>query len=530
MQIVIPMSGVGKRFHDAGYSLPKYMLPANGKPILQHIIELFLPSAIPSTTITHMETHMETQTYHFILNSTDASNETITGLLKTLVPDCKIHTIDHHSHGPVFAVSQIFEHLSNTDEVIVSYCDYGTVWNYHEFLTTMRSNNCAGGIACYTGFHPHMLHGDKYAFCQTLDPDSKQLKSIKEKECFTDNPLSEYASNGTYYFQTGQILKTYFEKLLSLEEEKINNEFYVSMVYKQMLLDDLKIFVFEIKKMLQFGTPRDYEEFKTWECHFKQTEQSPIKSDATLILPMAGSGSRFLMNGYTIPKPLLRVDKKPMVVSAVDCLPTTDKKVFVTLKEHIDRYPLLDILGSFYPEANVVSIPEVTQGQACTTEVGLKATQTKASEPILISACDNGVDYDHAAYAALESDKSNDVIVWSFSNNPTSKLYPHMYAWLDVDSDNTIKHVSVKKHFEGAKHCIIGTMYFRESDLFNMGLEEIYSKNIRTNNEFYVDDLLNPLIEKGYKVKMFPVDRYICWGTPNDYETYQYWYEYFHSL
>jgi hypothetical protein len=147
---------------------------------------------------------------------------------------------------------------------------------------------------------------------------------------------------------------------------------------------------------------------------------------------------------------------------------------------------------------------------------------------VLISACDNGVDYDAAAYSALEADPSVDVIVWSFTNNPTSHLYPHMYAWLDVDeTTGDIRRVSVKKYLEGAKHCIIGTMFFRSKAVYMRGMREIYEKNIRTNGEFYVDDLLNPLIEAGCKVKVFPVDAYICWGTPNDYKTYQYWHEYF---
>jgi NDP-sugar pyrophosphorylase family protein len=521
MQIVIPMSGVGKRFVDAGYTIPKYMLLANSKPIIQHVIELFTNDS-------------ELQTYHFILNSTDASNESITSFLKSLVPTCLIHTIDHHSLGPVYAVSKIFDSLKDDEEVIVSYCDYGTVWDYKQFLTTLRSNDCVGGIPCYKGFHPHMLHGDKYAFCQTLFDESNktnQLVSIKEKESFTETPMNEFASNGTYYFQKGSLLKTYFQKLLSLGDEgTINGEFYVSMVYKQMLEDSCKIFVFEIEKMLQFGTPRDYEEFKMWEGHFTKPETESFTSDATLILPMAGAGSRFHMKGYPVPKPFLNVNKMPMVAAAVKSLPETKKKIFVTLKDHIEKYPLLDMLGSYFPESNVVGIPEVTQGQACTCEIGIKASQIKPSEPILISACDNGVDFDQKAYEELEKDKTNDVIVWSFSNNPTSQLYPNMYAWLDVDEENVVKHVSVKKHFEGAKHCIIGTMYFRESDIFNVGLNEIYDKNIRTNNEYYVDDLLNPLIEKGYKVKIFPVDRYICWGTPNDYETFVYWKSYFSDV
>ena len=35
------------------------------------------------------------------------------------------------------------------------------------------------------------------------------------------------------------------------------------------------------------------------------------------------------------------------------------------------------------------------------------------------------------------------------------------------------------------------------------------------------------LLKKGYKAKIFDVTNYLCWGTPNDYKTYNYWYEYF---
>ena len=156
----------------------------------------------------------------------------------------------------------------------------------------------------------------------------------------------------------------------------------------------------------------------------------------------------------------------------------------------------------------------------------------KYNEPILISACDNGAYYDVDKLYKLIDDPSIDVIVWSFTNNPTSKLYPHMYAWLDVDSDGSIKDVSIKKKFTDreANHCIIGTMYFRNKNVYMEGLYEAYKMNLRTNGEFYVDNLLVPLIQKGYKVKVFEVKDYLCWGTPNDYKTYNYWESHFNRV
>jgi len=261
-----------------------------------------------------------------------------------------------------------------------------------------------------------------------------------------------------------------------------------------------------------------------WESHFSHTPKSCV-SRATLVLPMAGQGSRFRIEGYTDPKPLLPVKGVPMMVQAVSNLPSCERKIFITLQEHMDHYDLTGALHTKFPECEIRTIPGVTEGQACTSAVAIE--DLPADEPVLISACDNGVDFDADAYMALENDPSVDVIVWSFDNNPTSKLYPHMYAWLDVDSENNVRHVSVKRHFEGARQAIIGTMFFRTSALYREGYQIIRDRNIRTNGEFYVDDLLNPLIEKGYSVKSFPVKNYICWGTPNDYRTYQYWCEHF---
>jgi len=159
-------------------------------------------------------------------------------------------------------------------------------------------------------------------------------------------------------------------------------------------------------------------------------------------------------------------------------------------------------------------------------------TTIDLNKPVLISACDNGVYYDIEKYNELLNDDTIDIIIWSFSNNPTSKLYPHMYAWLDVDTNNVIKRVSIKKPFTDCEniYAIIGTMLFKKASYYIDGLNYIYDNNERTNGEFYVDNMIEPLINMGYKCKIFNVDNYLCWGTPNDYKTYNYWQEYFNSL
>jgi len=522
VQIIIPMSGLGQRFIDAGYILPKPLIEVDGKPMIEHVINLFPGEKQIS----------------FICNDSHLRDTNMKTILNTICPSGKIFEVSiNNREGPVHAVSLIFDSIDDEKEVIVSYCDYGTFWNYEEFLKDTRNRNADGAIVCYRGFHPHMLGIDQYAFLKETEDGSRWMQSIQEKQPFTNNRMNEYASNGTYYFKTGAILKKYFT-LLMQRQLKIKNEYYVSMVYNLLKEDNLNINIFEIEHMLQWGTPYDLEIYTNWSRYFNNMLNLqnifPDTQNTTLVLPMAGAGSRFLVKGYLKPKPLLDVCNSPMIIQAVDCLPETTNKVFICLEEHLQKYNIKPILEEKYHDCRVVPMQEITQGQACTCEMGIEMQHIDLENPILISACDNGVYYNKDEYQRLLEDKTIDVIVWSFRNEPTSRNNPNMYAWMETDNDNNVKSVSCKKfnpiiHNIKTSHVIIGTMFFRKAKYFIDGLNENYKQNIRSNGEFYVDDVINQNILNGLNVKVFEVQNYICWGTPDDYETYLYWQQYFHK-
>lgn len=511
IQLIIPMSGIGKRFIESGYTDPKPLILVDGYPIIKHVVDMF-PGVSDIT---------------FICNESHIGTTDILNILNTIAPGSKMHIVPNENRkGPVDAVRQIFEFIDDEKEVIVSYCDYGTVWDFDRFIKTARSKNWHGAIPCYTGFHPHMLGGDNYAFCKE---EEGTLVQIKEKESFTDDKMSEFASNGAYYFKSGDILKKYFKELIELDIN-LKGEYYVSLVYNLLVRDGLKVGIFEIEKMLQWGTPYDLEVYKSWSSYFSKNKQKRINnpSGTVLILPMAGKGSRFADEGYPTPKPLIEVDGEPMIVQAVNCLPTCDANIFICLDEHVNNHKIDEILKAKFPNTKIKTLNTTTEGQACTCEIGMDALD--AESPILISACDNGVVYNENNYAEMVNDNNIDIIVWSFRNNPTSKNTPNMYSWLEVDDKNNILNVSCKK-FIGkdplTTHAIIGTMFFRKGKYFLDGLKKNYEQKITTNNEYYVDDVINQCIKAGLSVKVFEVDNYICWGTPDDYKTYNYWKEHF---
>ncbi len=517
MHIIIPMSGVGQRFIDAGYKDPKPLIEIDGKPIIQHVVELF-PGESKFT---------------FICNQVHLDTTNMRSILEKIVPNANIVCIENHKKGPVFAVSQVFNLIEDDEEVIVNYCDFGTYWDYQAFLDHTRYRDADGAIPAYKRFHPHMLGSTNYAF---MRDDKQWMLEIKEKEPFTDNRMNEFASNGTYYFKKGSYVKKYFPLLMD-ENINLNGEFYVSLIYNLLVKDELKVSIYDVEHMLQWGTPQDVEEYNNWSDYFRrvinpQSNWIPERHSTTLI-PLAGAGSRFSKVGYIDPKPLLDVSGKPMIIQANNQLPASEHNAYVCLQDHVNHYRVDKAIQLIQPNAHIKTIDHVTEGQAITCEFGLE--EVDQNSPLLVAACDNGMLWNHDKYRKLINNPEIDAIIWTFKGHPSSRGNPQMYGWVNIDdSSDLIKAtgVSVKKAISvtpNNDHAIVGTFYFRRAELFKQALNKLVNDNTRVNGEFYVDSLMGVLINMDYKVAVFEVDSYIGWGTPNDYETFKYWQSYFHK-
>ena len=512
MKIIIPMSGVGKRFIDAGYKTPKPLILVDKKPIIEHICNLF-----PGE-----------DDYIFICNKNHLKNSNMKAVLKKLKPKSKIISINPHKLGPVYAITKVFDLINNNEEIIVSYCDYGTKWNYFDFLRKVRNKKSDGAIASYIGFHPHMLNNDTYAF---IKEKNKWLIKIKEKESFTKNKMQEFASNGTYYFRKGEIVKKYFKKIID-EKITVNYEYYVSLVYNLLVKDKLKVLIYEIQNMLQWGTPLDLQEYKKWSEYFKNKNidlGKAIHQNKTInLLPMAGLGSRFTKEGYQIPKPIISIDRKPMFIRAMQAIPVAKKNIFICKKEHIKKFALEKKIKKYFPKYEIVSLKQSTSGQASTCEKALK--NLNRSESVLIGTCDSSIVYSNKEYKKLISDIKNQIIVFSFRNSLSVSKKPNNYSYLKINKKNYVYDVSEKKKISTKPHldhAIVGIFYFRKIQYFFEGVQLIYKKNHRINNEFYLDSIIKLLAKKKYKIKIFEINSYIGWGTPNDLKVFNYWKKYF---
>ena len=250
---------------------------------------------------------------------------------------------------------------------------------------------------------------------------------------------------------------------------------------------------------------------------------------------MAGLGQRFVDAGYDIIKPLLPVFTKdnqslPMVVAATQQLyPKMTADTYFVIRDHDAFSSCKQTIRTYIPKAQFYSLAEMTEGQAITC---LKMVeQLESNQSILIGACDNGMIY--GGRECEEKMATFDAIIWTFKGHSSVSENPHAYGWVKMADKDTVDHVVVKQPISSTPlkdHAIVGAFWFKSAQIYREATQRMITKNDRINNEFYVDSVMNHVIANGYKVTICEVDHYFCWGTPQQYESYQktatYWQSY----
>lgn len=533
MNVIIPMTGYGSRFVAAGYQELKPFIRVLNKPIIEWIVTEMYPDDVNFIFVCRGE-HLRK----------DASMEK---KLTALAPKTKVVAIeDWVKKGPVYDVLRAYRMLCEAEEIdtkepcIINYCDFYMVWDYRAFAKEAAARDCDGAVPCYTGFHPHLIpEKNYYASCLTDAEDN--LIEIREKYSFEKDKMKAKHSPGTYYFKNGEIMEKYCQMLTEHEECAINGEFYASLPYQFMVKDDLKVWIpTDIDYFCQWGAPEDLQEFVYWTDLIRYTgrkETSAVSESGKgkVLIPMAGAGQRFTDAGYKVHKPaIMTVDRKcgeekPMVVCATGDLPDVaasgENVIYVDRTFHKND-GVEDAIRAYYPEAKFITIDHLTEGQACTCM--LAEEYLNPEEPLLIAGCDNGMDINEKLYDSLKNEC--DCIVFTYRHNESVLANPNAYGWMITDEQGNITDTSIKKAISDTPMedpAVVATFWFRKAKIFIEATGKMIAENDRINQEFYVDQTVKHVLELGYSAKIFDIDRYVGWGTPADYESYQKTYQYF---
>jgi HAD superfamily hydrolase (TIGR01509 family) len=253
----------------------------------------------------------------------------------------------------------------------------------------------------------------------------------------------------------------------------------------------------------------DYFQDKT-----RTLTKTPFKTKLTVVIPMAGNGSRFSRAGYIKPKPLIDVIDRPMIAKVIHNIGIDANYIFIVKKDHIIKYNVDSILRSIVPYCHIIEISETTEGAACTV---LLAKEFINDTPLLISNCDQYIEWENDAFTDLFSnflirDTHLDAVISTFTAN-----HPK-WSYAKLNDKNYVTEVAEKRVI--SNNATTGMYLWRNGSDFVKYAEQMISKNIRTNNEFYVCPVFNEAILDNKLIGISQCKKMHSLGVPEDLEIF----------
>ncbi len=225
---------------------------------------------------------------------------------------------------------------------------------------------------------------------------------------------------------------------------------------------------------------------------------------------MAGAGSRFEKVGYTFPKPLIEIHGKPMIQRVIENLNIVANYIFIVQKSHNEKYNLTTMLNDIVKNCRVIEVETLTEGAVCTTLFAKKYIDNNDS--LLVVNSDQILEWDCNEFMYSMAEDTIDAGILTFN-----ATHPK-WSFVKLDDNGFVKEVAEKNPISDI--ATAGVYYWKIGSDYVKYAEEMISKNIRVNNEFYVCPVFNEAIADNKKIKIYGVEKMWGLGTPEDLQYY----------
>ncbi|MDO6685711.1 glycosyltransferase family 2 protein [Agarivorans sp. 3_MG-2023] len=242
--IVIPMAGLSSRFYKSGYSIPKYMLEAQGKTLFAHSVGSF-------------RKYFNNTPFLFIVRDTLNSCDFITQQASAMgIINYSIVTLDQETRGQAETVTLgLIDWDNKRSDAIDSPI---TIFNIDTFRPDFVFPNLEelddGYLEVFRG------SGENWSFVKPLNNSSTEVIETAEKR-----QISDLCCTGLYHFKSFKAyLEVYFEYAAKPKSEWEKGEIYVAPLYNLLLKRGGKIHYDLIgrEQVIFCGVPDEYIAFK----------------------------------------------------------------------------------------------------------------------------------------------------------------------------------------------------------------------------------------------------------------------------
>jgi len=238
--IVIPMAGLSRRFSDAGYTAPKYKLPAHGKSVFVHAVASF-------------EAYYGSEPFLFIVRDVADTPAFVRAECRALgIADVRITVLDAATGGQAETVALGLRQAAVENSAPV------TIFNIDTFRPGFRRADF-GGLACDGYLEVFRGGGENWSYVRPAGPRSDLVAETAEK-----NPISDLCCTGLYYFGSVELYLSAYEGFYSgFTPGAALRERYVAPIYNDLIKRGrlIRYTVVEPSELIVCGVPDEYEAF-----------------------------------------------------------------------------------------------------------------------------------------------------------------------------------------------------------------------------------------------------------------------------
>ncbi len=236
--IVIPMAGASSRFYNAGYNIPKYMLPLGNETLFDKSVKTF-------------EKYFSKGYFIFVVRRDDpgAFKFVATHASELGICDYRIVELNSITKGQAETAMEAIGALEPNG------------WDYYRPLYIFNIDSIRKNLelpdveydALFDVFLDPEADEKKWSFCK-LDDSHTYIVETAEK-----NKISNFCSTGLYIFKNCFIYKEVYEKAI-----KDNNyNYYIAPLYNYLWNKRRVLPLYCSKNDVEFsGIPDEYEELK----------------------------------------------------------------------------------------------------------------------------------------------------------------------------------------------------------------------------------------------------------------------------
>ena len=225
-----------------------------------------------------------------------------------------------------------------------------------------------------------------------------------------------------------------------------------------------------------------------------------------VVIPIAGFGTRFPLEIWKNPKPMIKIHNLTLLEYSVRSMPVSKGDTIVfAMREDSNTRAIISLIKVFCHEKDykIVLLDKPTKGQGDTVYQALN--EFSPDERILIHNGDTALNW-----SPNEMDFDLDGCLVTFSSSAAR------WSYVRINQNNEAEQVAEKNPISNVAST--GTYYFKRLGDYRNAFEnsrDFYS----LEDEIYVAPLYNYLIERKMRIGTLQCNEFFCLGTPEDLES-----------